>query len=85
MKAVDAKVSIDGVGLQADWSIYEPSEAELRTTIKKWHPLDWKCRSPSLICRFTLAEGKTSKACRRIGCAYSGAGAKAGRTIFEGV
>jgi endo-1,4-beta-xylanase len=34
-KLVDAKVPIDGVGLQAHWSIYEPSEAELRSTIKK--------------------------------------------------
>jgi len=34
-KLVDAKVPIDGVGLQAHWSIYEPSEKELRTTIEK--------------------------------------------------
>ena len=34
-KLVDAKVPIDGVGLQAHWSIYEPSEKELKTTIEK--------------------------------------------------
>lgn len=34
-KLVDAKVPVDGVGLQAHWSVYEPSESELRSVIKK--------------------------------------------------
>src|SRR5690606_31770217 len=38
-KLVDAKVPIDGVGLQAHWSIYEPSESELRSTIEKFSSL----------------------------------------------
>jgi len=38
-KLVDAKVPVHGVGLQAHWSIYEPSEQELRTTINKFASL----------------------------------------------
>ncbi|WP_207420507.1 endo-1,4-beta-xylanase [Desertivirga brevis] len=38
-KLVDAKVPVHGVGLQAHWSIYEPSETELRNTIEKFSSL----------------------------------------------
>lgn len=38
-KLVDAGVPVDGVGLQAHWSIYEPSEKELRNTIEKFASL----------------------------------------------
>ncbi|WP_207533128.1 endo-1,4-beta-xylanase [Desertivirga arenae] len=38
-KLVDAKVPVHGVGLQAHWSIYEPSESELRNTISKFSSL----------------------------------------------
>ena len=36
---VDAKVPIHGVGLQAHWSIYEPTEQELRDAIEKYSSL----------------------------------------------
>lgn len=35
----DAKVPLDGVGLQAHWSIYEPSEQELRDAVEKYSSL----------------------------------------------
>lgn len=35
----DAKVPIHGVGLQAHWSIYEPSEKEIRESIEKFSSL----------------------------------------------
>ncbi|RKD17991.1 1,4-beta-xylanase [Pelobium manganitolerans] len=38
-KLVDAKVPIHGVGLQGHWSIYEPSEAELKTAIEQFSSL----------------------------------------------
>lgn len=38
-KLVDAKVPINGVGLQAHWSIYEPSETDLRTAIEQYSSL----------------------------------------------
>ncbi len=38
-KLVDAKVPVHGVGLQAHWSIYEPSEQELQSTIDKFASL----------------------------------------------
>lgn len=38
-KLVDAKVPIHGVGLQAHWSIYEPTEQELRDAIEKYSSL----------------------------------------------
>ena len=45
---VDAKVPINGVGLQAHWSIFEPSENELRTTIKKFSSLGLKVQFTEL-------------------------------------
>jgi len=36
---VDARVPITGVGIQAHWSIYEPSEKELVTTIRRFSSL----------------------------------------------
>lgn len=38
-KLVDAGVPINGVGIQAHWSIFEPTEAELRTAIEKYASL----------------------------------------------
>ncbi|MFC5283010.1 endo-1,4-beta-xylanase [Pedobacter alpinus] len=38
-KLVDAKVPIDGVGIQAHWSIFEPLEAELRKAIEQYSSL----------------------------------------------
>lgn len=38
-KLVDQKVPIHGVGLQAHWSIFEPSEKELRDAIKMYSSL----------------------------------------------
>lgn len=38
-KLVDAKVPITGVGLQGHWSIFEPSEAELRKAIQQYASL----------------------------------------------
>ena len=38
-KLIDAHVPIHGVGLQGHWSIYEPTENELRTTISKFSSL----------------------------------------------
>jgi len=38
-KLVDAKVPIDGVGIQGHWSIFEPSEAELRKAIEQYSSL----------------------------------------------
>lgn len=38
-KLVDAKVPINGVGLQAHWSIYNPSEQELKNSIEKFSSL----------------------------------------------
>lgn len=39
-KLVDAGVPIQGVGLQAHWSIFEPSEADLRAAIELYSSLD---------------------------------------------
>jgi len=41
-KLVDAGVPINGVGLQAHWSIYEPSQQDLIETIKKFSSLGLK-------------------------------------------
>jgi endo-1,4-beta-xylanase len=38
-KLVDAKVPVQAVGLQAHWSLQEPSASELRTTIEKFASL----------------------------------------------
>lgn len=38
-KLVDAKVPIHGVGIQGHWSIFEPSEAELRKAIEQYSSL----------------------------------------------
>ena len=38
-KLVDAGVPINGVGIQAHWSIFEPSEQELRTAMDKYASL----------------------------------------------
>jgi len=47
-KLVDAKVPINGVGLQAHWSIYEPSENDLRATIEKFSSLGLKVQITEL-------------------------------------
>jgi endo-1,4-beta-xylanase len=39
---VDAKVPITGIGLQAHWSIYEPSEKDLQTAIDRFSSLGLK-------------------------------------------
>lgn len=39
---LDAKVPITGVGLQAHWSLYEPSQEELKTTIRRLSSLGLK-------------------------------------------
>jgi endo-1,4-beta-xylanase len=41
-KLVDAGVPINGVGLQAHWSLYEPTPTELRTAIKQFSSLGLK-------------------------------------------
>jgi endo-1,4-beta-xylanase len=47
-KLVDAKVPIHGVGLQGHWSIFEPSETELRSTIEKFSSLGLKIQITEL-------------------------------------
>lgn len=47
-KLVDAKVPINGVGLQAHWSVFEPTEKELRTTIEKFASLGLKVQITEL-------------------------------------
>src|ERR1700742_2345027 len=47
-KLVDAKVPINGVGLQAHWSIYEPSNKELETAIKEFSSLGLKIQFTEL-------------------------------------
>ncbi|TBO42849.1 endo-1,4-beta-xylanase [Pedobacter kyonggii] len=44
----DKGVPIDGVGLQAHWSIYEPSENELVTAIKRYSSLGLKIQFTEL-------------------------------------
>lgn len=45
---MDAKVPIHGVGLQGHWSIYEPSEKDLRTSIEKFSSLGLKVQITEL-------------------------------------
>lgn len=45
---VDAKIPITGVGIQAHWSIYEPSEKDLRTTIELFSSLGLKVQVTEL-------------------------------------
>jgi len=45
---VDAKVPINAVGIQAHWSIYEPSQKELIETIKKFSSLGLKVQVTEL-------------------------------------
>jgi endo-1,4-beta-xylanase len=45
---VDAKVPIHGVGLQGHWSIFEPSEKNLRTAIEKFASLGLKVQVTEL-------------------------------------
>jgi len=45
---VDAKVPINGVGLQAHWSIYEPDQKDLIETIKKFSSLGLKVQITEL-------------------------------------
>ncbi len=45
---VDAKVPINAVGLQAHWSIYEPSKNELENTIQKFASLGLKIQITEL-------------------------------------
>ncbi|WP_158826493.1 endo-1,4-beta-xylanase [Mucilaginibacter lacusdianchii] len=47
-KLVDAKVPVNAVGLQAHWSVYEPTAAELRNTIKKFASLGLKVQITEL-------------------------------------
>lgn len=47
-KLVDAKVPINGVGIQAHWSIYEPSANDLETTIKRFSSLGLKVQVTEL-------------------------------------
>jgi endo-1,4-beta-xylanase len=47
-KLVDAKVPVNGVGLQAHWSLYEPTENELRYTIEKFSSLGLKVQITEL-------------------------------------
>lgn len=47
-KLVDAKVPINAVGLQAHWSIYEPSRAELEDAIQKFSSLGLKVQITEL-------------------------------------
>jgi endo-1,4-beta-xylanase len=47
-KLVDAKVPINGVGLQAHWTINEPTESELRTTLKRFSSLGLKTQITEL-------------------------------------
>jgi len=44
----DAKVPIDAVGLQGHWSLYEPTEAELRATIERFASLGLKVQVTEL-------------------------------------
>jgi endo-1,4-beta-xylanase len=47
-KMVDAKVPVHGVGLQGHWSIYEPSEKELRDAIDRFSSLGLKIQITEL-------------------------------------
>jgi len=47
-KLTDAHVPIDGVGLQGHWSIYEPTEKELRDAIDKFSSLGLKVQITEL-------------------------------------
>jgi endo-1,4-beta-xylanase len=47
-KLVDAKVPINAVGLQAHWSVYEPSQQELITAIKRFSSLGLKIQITEL-------------------------------------
>lgn len=45
---VDAKVPINGIGIQAHWSIFEPSADDLRATIEKFSSLGLKVQVTEL-------------------------------------
>jgi endo-1,4-beta-xylanase len=47
-KLVDAKVPVHAVGLQAHWSLWEPTAAELRNTIQKFASLGLKVQITEL-------------------------------------
>jgi len=47
-KLVDAKVPINGVGIQAHWSIYEPTPGDLEETIKEFSSLGLKVQVTEL-------------------------------------
>ncbi|HEY4060588.1 MAG TPA: endo-1,4-beta-xylanase [Puia sp.] len=47
-KLVDAGVPITGVGIQAHWSIFEPSAEELKTTIERFSSLGLKVQITEL-------------------------------------
>jgi endo-1,4-beta-xylanase len=47
-KLVDAKVPINGVGLQAHWSLNEPTRTDLESTIKKFASLGLKVQITEL-------------------------------------
>jgi len=47
-KLVDAKVPINGVGLQGHWSIYEPTAKDLEATIKRFSSLGLKIQVTEL-------------------------------------
>jgi endo-1,4-beta-xylanase len=47
-KLVDAKIPVNAVGLQAHWSLYEPSQKELIATIQKFASLGLKVQITEL-------------------------------------
>ncbi|WP_183559967.1 endo-1,4-beta-xylanase [Mucilaginibacter sp. SP1R1] len=47
-KLKDAKVPVNGVGLQAHWSVYEPTQKDLITTIKRFASLGLKVQITEL-------------------------------------
>jgi endo-1,4-beta-xylanase len=47
-RLVDAKIPVQGVGLQAHWSLYEPSQQDLISTIKRFSSLGLKVQITEL-------------------------------------
>lgn len=58
---VDAKVPIHGVGLQAHWSIFSPSEQELRNSIEKFSALGLKVQITELDMSVYKSEGGANR------------------------
>ncbi len=61
---VDAGVPITGVGIQAHWSIYEPSAADLKTTIDLFSSLGLKVQVTELDISVYIPGRKTERARR---------------------